>query len=228
MIPKLPDFSGLPKWVMPVVVTSTAAAMLPIALIASARETFSSKPRIELINNMDNQPRFKAQQPNAMFADGRAMRPIVEGTVARGELNEDQHLTEGLAAGAWATALPMPVTPALMERGRDRYGVYCSPCHGLSGAGDGMVARRAEALAQRTDVGMAWTQPASLHTDLVRSRPDGYLFNVITNGIRTMPSYGSQVAPADRWAIVAYLRALQRSQHATIDDVPEAQRSGLR
>jgi mono/diheme cytochrome c family protein len=213
----------MPKWVIPVVVTSTAAALLPIVLIANARATFSSAPRVELINNMDNQPRFKAQQANRMFADGRAMRPIVAGTVARGELNADEHFHTGIEHGQWATRLPMPLTADVMSRGRQRFNIYCAPCHGLSGAGDGLVARRADQLEQGT-----WTPPASLHTDLVRSRPDGYLFNAITNGIRTMPAYGSQIPASDRWAIVAYLRALQRSRHATIEDVPPGDRSLLR
>jgi mono/diheme cytochrome c family protein len=223
MIPKLQTLSGLPKWVIPVVVTSTAAALLPIVIIANARSTFSGVPRIELIQNMDNQPRFKAQQPNAMFADGRAMRPIVAGTVARGELLEDEFLNTGIEHGQWATRLPMPLSAELMHRGRERYDIYCAPCHGLSGTGDGLVARRADQLAEGT-----WTPPASLHTDLVRSRQDGYLFNVITNGIRTMPAYGSQVPTNDRWAIVAYVRALQRSVHATLGDLPPGQQSQLR
>jgi mono/diheme cytochrome c family protein len=151
------------------------------------------------------------------------MRPIVAGTIARGELREDDHLYRGMKGGDWETTNALPVTSTLLDRGRQRFGIYCAPCHGLAGAGDGMVARRADQLAEGT-----WTPPSSLHTDLVRQRPDGYLFNVVTNGVRNMPAYGSQIGIGDRWAIVAYIRALQRSQRATIEDVPPDVRPTLR
>jgi mono/diheme cytochrome c family protein len=117
----------------------------------------------------------------------------------------------------------MPVDRDLLERGRQRYDVFCSPCHGLAGFGDGMVARRADELQEGT-----WTPPTSFHSDLIRQRPDGHLYNTITNGIRNMPGYGSQIPVEDRWAVVAYVRALQRSQNATVDDVPPAIRAQLR
>ena len=222
---KLPDLglTGLPKWVFPTLWILSALALIPFVLIANARVSNSAKPRIEIIPDMDNQPRFKAQQANPFFADGRAMRPIVAGTVARGELREDDRLYRGMKDGDWATTNALPVTGSLLDRGRRQFAIYCSPCHGLTGMGDGMVARRADELAEGT-----WTPPSSLHTDLVRQRPDGYLFNVITNGIRNMPPYASQVAVEDRWAIVAFIRALQRSQKATLDDVPAEARSTLR
>jgi mono/diheme cytochrome c family protein len=115
------------------------------------------------------------------------------------------------------------VDARLLARGHERYAVFCAPCHGLSGHGDGMVARRADRLQQGT-----WTPPSSFHVEPVSARPVGHLFNTITNGIRTMPAYGSQVGVADRWAIVAYVRALQRSQRASIDDVPPELRSTVR
>ena len=110
-----------------------------------------------------------------------------------------------------------------MKRGKERFDVFCAPCHGLAGNGDGLVAKRADRLQEGT-----WTPPSSLHTDLVRSRPDGQLYNSIANGVRTMPAYGSQIPVPDRWAIVAYVRALQRSSNARVADVPAELRSQLR
>jgi mono/diheme cytochrome c family protein len=144
--------------------------------------------------------------------------------VARGELRDDTALFAGRdAAGAWVEAMPVAVTAQAMKRGKERYDVFCSPCHGLAGYGDGIVAKRADRLQEGT-----WTPPSSLHTDLVRSRPDGQLYNTVANGVRNMPAYGAQIPVADRWAIVAYVRALQRSQNARIADVPADVRPQLR
>ena len=216
--------SEWPRWLIFVAVIATALALVPLALVARARTTTSTRPRINLVPDMDNQPKFRAQQANPMFADGRAMRPPVAGTVARGELREDAATYAGkTAAGEWVSAIPVAVTARLMKRGQERYDVFCTPCHGFAGNGDGIVAKRADRLQEGT-----WTPPSSLHTDLVRSRPDGQLFNTITNGVRTMPAYGSQIPVADRWAIVAYVRALQRSQNASVADVPAELRQQLR
>ena len=151
------------------------------------------------------------------------MRPDVPGTVARGELHEDAAFWAGRTAEGWVMAFPVQVTDRLVRRGQERYDIYCSPCHGLAGYGDGPVAKRADALQEGT-----WTPPSSYHTDLIRSRPVGQLFNTITNGIRNMPGYAAQVPVADRWAIVAYVRALQRSQDAGIADVPAELQRQLR
>jgi mono/diheme cytochrome c family protein len=167
---------------------------------------------------MDYQPKYLPQTANAMFLDGRAARPFPEGTIARGRLTENPHFSTGRVNDDWATEFPVPVTADLMARGRQRFEIYCAPCHGLGGMGDGLVARRADRLMEQGQA--AWTPPANLHDDTVRERPVGNLFNTITYGIRTMPAYGSQVTEADRWAIVAYVRALQRSSRATLDDVP--------
>ena len=145
------------------------------------------------------------------------------GTVARGELNGDDAYYRGTGGEDWIETLPIPVTMQLMERGRERFDVFCAPCHGLAGAGDGMVAKRAEELQEGT-----WTPPASFHSELVRGRADGHLFNTITNGIRNMPAYAPQIPVEDRWAIVAYIRALQRSQGAPLEDVPADLRAQLR
>ncbi|HXK92081.1 MAG TPA: cytochrome c [bacterium] len=197
-------------------------ALLPFLLIAKARVTRSDRPRIHLIQDMDNQPRFKAQQSNPLFADGRAMRPRVPGTVARGEMQSDTRFYQGKDGGEWVTEFPRPLTLPVMERGQKEYAIYCAPCHGLSGYGDGIVALRADRLQEGT-----WTAPTSLHSDTVLARPVGHIFNTITHGIRNMPAYGTQIPPEDRWAIVAYVRALQRSQRATLDDVPAEYRTQL-
>ena len=213
-----------PRWLIFVAVIATALALVPLAFIARARATSSARPRINLVPDMDNQPKFRAQQANPMFADGRAGRLPVAGTVARGELRDDTVLYAGKTAGGeWVSAIPVAVTAPLMRRGQERYDIFCSPCHGLAGNGDGLIAKRADRLQEGT-----WTPPSSLHTDLVRSRSDGQLFNTIGNGVRTMPAYASQIPVADRWAVVAYVRALQRSQNASVADVPAELRSQLR
>lgn len=213
----------LPSWILFAVVALVVVSWVPLALIMRARVTTSPNPRIHVVPDMDNQPKFKAQSRNPLFADRRAMRPPVPGTVARGAALDRPDVTTGRVADDWVAAIPMPVDRDLLERGRQRYDVFCSPCHGLAGFGDGMVARRADELQEGT-----WTPPTSFHSDLIRQRPDGHLFNTITNGIRNMPGYGSQIPVEDRWAVVAYVRALQRSQNATVDDVPPAIRAQLR
>jgi mono/diheme cytochrome c family protein len=212
----------MPRWLIWTAAVAVVLSWIPLALIARARVVTSPRPRIHIIPDMDNQQRFKAQQANPMFADGRAMRPPVEGAVARDGLAADDALYRGRQGDGWVERSPVQVSMSLLERGRDRYDVFCAPCHGLAGLGDGIVAKRAEALQEGT-----WTPPSSFHTDLVRGRPDGHLFNTITNGIRNMPAYGPQIPVHDRWAVVAYVRALQRSQNATLDDVPADTREQL-
>jgi len=205
----------MPRWVASVLLLLALTAILPFACIFKARGTLSPDPRLQPIQGMGNQPRYKGQMVNPLFADTRADRPWPAGTVARGRLNEDDALSLGYADGRWVATFPVRVDATLLDRGQERYGIYCSPCHGLSGYGDGTVARRADALQEGT-----WVPPSSLHDVAVASRPVGHVFNTITNGIRTMPAYGAQIPAADRWAIVAYVRALQRSQHAALADLP--------
>jgi len=214
----------MPRWFSIALVISVVLSLVPLALIARKRASFTEKPRVHLVQDMDNQPRYRAQAANPLFADGRAMRLPVEGTVARGELRADDLYERGKTEAAWLEGLPAGTTLSdeLLLRGQQRYNVFCSPCHGLVGEGDGMVARRADRLQEGT-----WVPPASLHTELVRGRPDGHLFNTITHGIRTMPGYGSQIPVEDRWAVVAYLRALQLSQNARPEHVPESYRASL-
>jgi mono/diheme cytochrome c family protein len=165
--------------------------------------------------DMHDAPRYKPLAKSDFFGDQRSARPLVEGTVARGQLHEDARLYTGKEGGAFVAVLPVPADEALLRRGRERFGIYCTPCHGLAGRGDGMVVRR------------GYRKPVSFHEARLRAQPVGYFFDVISNGFGAMPDYAAQVPVRDRWAIVAYLRALQLSQHATLDDVPASQRPQL-
>jgi mono/diheme cytochrome c family protein len=199
-----------------------AASLLPLAWILRERSVGSAQPRIQVVYDMDSQPRHGAQGANDFFTDRRAMRLPVPGTVAYGELRQDENFDRGRQGEAWATSFPMDLTPELLDRGRERYDIYCAVCHGAAGRGDGTVARRALQLAEGT-----WTPPTDITTDAVFEQPVGSLFNTVTNGIRNMPGYGPQISRADRWAIVAYVRALQRSTRGTLEDVPSDERSRL-
>jgi mono/diheme cytochrome c family protein len=203
-----------------------AVSLLPLALFVRARTATSEKPRLHLIFDMDNQVRRKAQSFSPLFDDGRAMRPPVEGTVARNELGPESAMWSGRdQAGEFIDGYPSEIelTEEFVLRGQERYDIYCAPCHGVSGYGDGMINKRAQDLAEGT-----WTPPTSMHDDIVRDRSNGHIYNTIKNGIRNMPGYGAQTTLEERWAIVAYVRALQRSQGTSIEDVPPAKRSELR
>ncbi|MFH1278010.1 MAG: cytochrome c [Candidatus Eisenbacteria bacterium] len=214
---------NIPRWFWPTVIIMVALSWIPLAVIAKNRASKQETPRAQFIPDMDQQPKFKAQQANPLFADGRAMRPEPPGTVARGELREDDAVYRGKESGAWVQEIPVPVTDRLMKRGRERFDIFCAPCHGLDGAGSGIISARAEALQEGT-----WIPPVSYHSDQIREWPAGHIFNTITNGIRSMPAYGPPIPADDRWGIVAYLRALQRSRNAAIDDVPPGMRGKLR
>jgi len=163
---------------------------------------------------MYDQPRYKPLAKSDFFADGRSARPLVEGTVARGTLDRFP-AAGGTAAVPLATALPLPLTRELLASGRERYGIFCAPCHDATGSGQGMVVRR------------GYRQPPSLHIERLRDAPVGHLYDVMTRGLGAMPDYAQQVPPADRWAIAAYVRALQLSQRAGLADVPPAERATL-
>jgi mono/diheme cytochrome c family protein len=165
---------------------------------------------------MANQPKVQPLQASSFFADGRSARPVPAGTIARGHLYEDSALHTGKANGELVNALPISMTRALLERGRQRYDIYCSPCHGKTGDGQGLVVIRG---FQRG--------PVSFHIERLREAPVGYFFDVVTNGFGGMQDYAAVTSVEDRWAIVAYVRALQRSQKASIDDVPAAERQTL-
>jgi mono/diheme cytochrome c family protein len=208
-------------------------AMLPFAAAAWVRSAPSPNRPIHLVQDMDYQPRFDTQTINPLFADGRAMRPQIPGVVAVGESGDDVHFSEGTVDGQWAATTPgaLPMSMALLERGQARFNIYCSVCHGYAGYGDGIVNQRALELMSNADgpvYGTAWVQAKSLHDPTVRDQPIGQVFNTITHGIRNMAGYAAQVPPADRWAIAAYVKTLQRSQDATLQDVPPDQRSSLK
>jgi len=211
-----------PGWVKAALAGVGAIALVPFALSLASRFQDSSQPPFHLVGDMDWQTRYRAQAANPHYADGRAMRPDVAGAVAFGELETDAGLATGKVGTEWVTAIPLAVDAALMQRGRERYGIYCAPCHGSAGYGDGLVAVRASELQEA-----AWVPPASLHDPVVRGRTVGQLFDTIENGVRTMPAYGRQIPRDDAWAIVAYVRALQRSQNATPEDVPLPARKAL-
>ncbi|MDX1530949.1 MAG: cytochrome c [Rhodothermales bacterium] len=203
--------------------TLFAAAALALTL-AGCRGMTSEDPPIHPNLNMDFQERFEEQEANPFFADDAAMRPVVPGTVARGGLRttENAPFYYGRTAdGAYVPAVPVAVTPALVERGRERYDIFCTVCHGLTGDGQGII------MVGNGGQGYGYTPAPSYHTERLIGVPDGYLYEVIANGVRNMPSYAHQIAPADRWAIVAYIRALQLSQNATASDVPEPVRQRL-
>jgi mono/diheme cytochrome c family protein len=208
----------LPRWLMPTVSLLFVVSWVPLGLIAMYRSEPSPVTRVSLIPDMDKQEKFKAQAENSMFADNRAMRLPVAGTVPYGNAQTDEWHNRGIVNGSWATEFPMRPTAELIKRGQQRYEIYCSPCHGQSGYGNGMIAVRAEELLEGT-----WIPPSSLHDTLVRERPVGHIFNTITNGIRNMPPYGPQIPVHDRWAIVLYVRALQRSQGGTTPSVASAE-----
>ena len=209
----------LPRILVYALLIGGCLALIPPLVFARMRATPSPNRPIHIFYDMDFQPKFKTQAPNPLFADGRAMRPPVEGTVARGEAYVDAHMHEGVSGGGWATALPasMRMDAATLERGRQRFNIYCSACHGYAGFGDGAVNQRAMELVANANGpvnGTQWVAAKSLHDETTRNQPVGQLFNTITHGIRNMAGYGSQIPVEDRWAIAAYVKALQLSQDA--------------
>ena len=164
---------------------------------------------------MHDQPKYIPLRQSTFFNDARSARPVIEGTVARGQLHDDALMYTGKMNGADSAVLPFPATADVMARGRERFDIFCSPCHGRTGQGDGMVVRR------------GYRRPPSYHQDRLRSAPVGHFFDVMTNGFGAMPDYAAQIPVAHRWAIAAYIRALQLSEHASMADVPAAERSKL-
>lgn len=166
--------------------------------------------------DMQDQPKYRPQRPSQFFADGRSERQPVEGTVALGTLNEDTAFYEGKdAAGKDIETFPIAVDRAVLDRGRQRFDIYCAPCHGRIGNGLGMIVRR------------GFKQPPSYHIDRLREAPVGHLYDVISNGYGAMLNYASQVQPRDRWAIVAYIRALQYAENANINDLTQEARARI-
>lgn len=238
-----------PFWMVALALILVVLTWVPLAVIARARVVPKTQPRVHLFQDMDAQPRLNAQDYTELFQDRRAMRPPVPGTVARGELNDDAVWAQGftLDAGADGNATPryaaqippqIKVDEALLKRGQSRYNIYCAPCHGLAGEGDGPIHERAAKLlaSGSGSLGTQWVQPKNLQIiDEATGQltygpgvyPDGKMFSVITSGLGNMAGYAQQIEVEDRWAIVAYVRALQVSQHAPMDLVPEDRRQTL-
>jgi mono/diheme cytochrome c family protein len=182
--------------------------LLALAVLALSAPACSPKMSYQA---MAAQPRYEPYEASTFFVDGSSARPLVPGTVPRGSAAGQAPTGNGAAADAF----PFPITAAVMARGRERFNIYCAPCHDQAGTGTGIVVRR------------GFTPPPSLHSERLRAAPAGYLYEVITNGFGAMPSYAAQVPERDRWAIVAYVRALQLSQNARPEDVPDTERQQL-
>jgi mono/diheme cytochrome c family protein len=165
--------------------------------------------------DMHNSPKAIPLRESVFFKNGSSARPLVEGTVARGTLQDDAAFFTGKNGAAVVDALPFQLTAEVLDRGQQRFNIYCTPCHGLAGEGDGMIVRR------------GYRQPPSFHLDRLRQVPIGHFYDVMTNGFGAMPDYRAQVAPRDRWAIAAYVRALQLSQHAPAAELSAEERQKL-
>jgi hypothetical protein len=165
--------------------------------------------------DMHQAPRYDPLEQSDFFLDGRASRPLVQGTVARGQLRADKAFYTGKAGTQLLTEVPMPVTRDVLLRGRDRYAIYCTPCHAAIGDGSGMIVQR------------GFKRPPSFHDERLRNQPVGYFYDVITNGFGAMPDYAAAIQPQDRWAITAYLRVLQLSQHAPADALSAEDRAQI-
>ncbi len=165
--------------------------------------------------DMHDQPRYEPLERNVFFGDKRASRQLVEGAIPRGHLRIDTHFFEGRQDGELVTTFPFPITEVVLARGRERYDIFCAPCHDKTGGGQGMIVQR------------GFRAPPALHLPRLRESSVGHFYDVITNGLGAMYSYKERIKPRDRWAIVAYIRALQLSQHANIEDVPEDIRQEL-
>ncbi|MCB1216204.1 cytochrome c [bacterium] len=224
------NWSRIPKnWIWVSVILANLS-LVPLGVVYAHRNLHWRQPRTSIIPDMDNQYRWNPQQYDPEFKDGRVMRNWVEGTVPVGMLHEDDHLYRGIEGERFATTFPdeIQIDNNLIERGENRYQIYCAVCHGEAGYGDGMIEKRASQLAiSGNHRGLSWVTPLSYHSDELRARPVGHIFNTISNGIRTMPGYKSQITVEDRWAIVAYIRTLQLSQWTPVTQVDQADRERL-
>jgi mono/diheme cytochrome c family protein len=236
-----PASRQMPKWITALIVASTAFALIPFAIAAKARNSHSAEPHIHIFPDMDFQPVYKSDTAMDLMPDGRANRGEIQGTVARGQLQTDVTYYNGLdgaeGAAKWVTGFPKTypdgrpfvVDMDLLTRGKGRFEIYCTPCHGYDGRGNGMVPERVK---QGGGLWAARNLVEAPQADgkggVVVQMPNGQLFNTISNGYNTMMGYAAQIPHADRWAIVAYVRALERAQNASLDDVPPDQRGSLR
>lgn len=186
-----------------------------IGALGACRGQPSTHEPIHLVPDMDWQQKFSPEEQTSLFEDGRTMRPLVDGTIPAGHLNEDEGYTTGMVGDKYLGKVPVKVDEALIRRGHDRFKIYCTPCHDQTGGGHGMVVQR------------GYPPPISLTSERVLTMPDGNIFRTITHGVRNMPGYRKQVPVEDRWAIVAWVRVLGRSQNAKIDDVPSDKRASI-
>lgn len=206
-----------PWWMVLGLIIVVVATWIPLYLVFQMRSSFSLWPKIHFIHDMDNQPGFRPQGSSTLFADGRASRQSVDGTLPRGQLREDDHFYRGYHLKSqggsgfieFFTGLPegMEADAFLLARGADRYQIFCAVCHDQQGTGNGLVHQRAVASKEAK-----WVPPTNLMTQEIRDRADGNLFQAISDGVRNMPGYKTQVSVEDRWAIVAHVRQLQGSQ----------------
>ncbi|TWT80970.1 hypothetical protein CA13_24170 [Planctomycetes bacterium CA13] len=262
----------IPKFLITTLITVIALSFIPLLVVARMRVTTSSQPRFHIFPDMDFSPARDAQQTTSLFADNRAMRPDVPGTVARGELEEDLDYLTGIDMESltrldadrakqlvrtyaqaengepensdatpktdapaeeksvmdttpWLKNNPVEITKDVVLKGQEQFNIYCATCHGRDGRGNGLVNQRAQQI-----MASSWIPPSSMHQESLYAEqyPDGKLFNTISNGIRKMPGYAGQIKSKDRWSIVAYVRALQQSQNASLDDVPKDQQAELK
>jgi mono/diheme cytochrome c family protein len=219
----------MPRALIFIVMTILMLALIPPVVIGRIRATPSPNRPIHIVQDMDLQPKFKPQTKNSLFADGRSMRPEVIGAVARGETYLNTHFNDGVIDGKWATSIPASIalSSEFISFGQTRFNIYCTPCHGWDGSGQGMVNQRAMALMANA-LGPAdstsWSQARNLHDPEWSEQPIGQIFNTITNGNKTMAGYAAQIPTKDRWAIALYVKALQRSQNANMKDVPPGER----
>ena len=164
---------------------------------------------------MHDQPKIQPLEASGFYEDGRASRPLVEGTIPRGHLREDARFFTGMAGGKEIAELPFPITAKVLERGQDRFNIFCVPCHDRLGNGLGIVVRR------------GFRRPPTFHSERLRALPVGHVYDVVTNGFGAMQDYSTQVEPRDRWVIAAYIRALQLSQYAKLSDLPAGLRASI-
>jgi len=188
---------------------------LPLRTVTGAALVLAALALGGCRQDMHDAPRYNPLRPSVFFANGSSARPLLANTVARGQLHDDRHLFEGIVDGKPAETFPFPITEDVLRRGQERFNVFCSPCHGRTGEGNGMIVQR------------GFRQPPSYHEDRLRNAPVGYFFDVMTHGFGAMQDYASQLPVADRWAVAAYIRVLQVSQRATVDDVPADHRAEL-
>ena len=201
--------TGLPSSIKAKLWITAGLMLIPIGMVAASWNSTTTQPRVHLVKDMDKQDRFRAQGQTSLFADGRMSRAQIEGTVAEGQFFADASFVSGKDGDNYLTAMPasVEVDAAFLAKGKKQFDVFCGLCHGTTGAGDGLIHERASSLAAQGQA--VWVQPTNLLSVRIRDMEDGKIFETISDGFSTMPAYAAQLAPADRWAVIAYLRALQ-------------------